>query len=84
MTEVINKKGELAKDQDGMMVLVNEKEQAFRADEPVIAIWQMCDGTRTKEDICSIVTEQTGMTAEDAEKIVSDVIGKLRECKLVV
>ncbi len=83
MTEVINKKGELAKDENGTMVLVNEKEQTFRTDEPVIAIWQMCDGTRTKEDICTVVKEQTGVTAEDAEKIVSDVIGKLREVELV-
>ena len=83
MTEVINKKGELAKDENGTMVFVNEKEQAFRADEPVIAIWQMCDGKRTKEDICTVVKEQTGMTTEDAEKIVSEVIGKLREVELV-
>ncbi|MEA2074353.1 MAG: PqqD family protein [Euryarchaeota archaeon] len=83
MTEVINKKGELAKDQEGTMLLVNEKEEAFRADETVIAIWQMCDGTRTKEDICTVVKERTGMTAEDAEKVVSDVIGKLKEVELV-
>ncbi|MEA2032622.1 MAG: PqqD family protein [Euryarchaeota archaeon] len=80
---VINKKGELAKDENGTMVLVNGKEQAFRADEPVIAIWQMCDGTRKKEDICTVVKEQTGMTTEDAEKVVSDVIGKLREVELI-
>ncbi|MEA2051565.1 MAG: PqqD family protein [Euryarchaeota archaeon] len=83
MAEVINKKGELAKDQDGTAILVNEKEQAFQADEPVIAIWQMCDGTRTKEDISTIVTEQTSMTTEDAEKLVSDIIGKLKEVELV-
>lgn len=83
MSEVINKKGELAKDQNGTEVLVNEKEQAFRADESVIAIWQMCDGTRTEEGISTIVTEQTGMTIEDAEKVVSEVIGKLKEVELV-
>ncbi len=81
---VINKKGELAKDENGTMVLVNEKEQAFRVDEPVIAIWQMCDGIRTKEDICTVVKEQTGMTTEDAEKVVSEVIGKLGEVELVI
>ncbi|HID19731.1 MAG TPA: PqqD family protein [Methanophagales archaeon] len=83
MAEVINKKGELAKNQDGTVVLVNEKEQAFQADEPIIAIWQMCDGTRTKEDISTIVIEQTSMTTEDAEKLVSDIIGKLKEVELV-
>jgi len=83
MAEVINKKGELAKDQDGTVVLLNEREQAFQADEPIIAIWQMCDGTRTKEDISTIVTEQTSMTTEDAEKLVSDIVGKLKEVELV-
>jgi hypothetical protein len=79
----INKKGVLAEDENGTMVLVNEKERAFRADEPIISIWQMCDGTRTKEDISTIVTEQTSMTKEDAEKLVSDIIDKLKEVELV-
>ena len=80
---VINKKGKLAKDEAGTMLLVNEKEQSFRADDPVMAIWQMCDGTRTKKDICTVVKEQIGVTTEDAEKNVSDVIGKLREVELI-
>lgn len=79
----ITKKGKLVEDQAGTVLLVNEKEQAFRADESVIAIWQMCDGTRTKEDICTVVKEQTDMTTDDAERVVSDIIGKLREVELV-
>ncbi|MBE0516547.1 MAG: PqqD family protein [Methanophagales archaeon] len=80
----IAKKGRLVEDQAGTVLLVNENEHAFRADESVIAIWQMCDGTRTEEDICTIVTEQTDMTTEDAEKVVSEIIGKLRKVELVV
>ena len=60
------------------MLLVNEKEEAFHADESVIAIWQMCDGIKTKEDICTIVAEQAGMTTEDTEIVISEVIGKFK------
>ncbi len=78
----VTKEGKLAKDQEGNLVLVNGKEQAYKVDESVIAIWQMCDG-KSQEEICNTITEKTQMGEDEAKKAVGEIVPKLEEVGLV-
>lgn len=78
----VTKEGKMAKDQEGNLVLVNNKEQAYKVDESVIAIWQMCDG-KTQQEISNTITEKTQMGEDEAKKAVGEIVTKLEEVGLV-
>lgn len=55
----LRKKGGVEKTKAGELVLVNEKGHAFTADETAVAIWNMCDGQATSEDLVKEISEKT-------------------------
>jgi hypothetical protein len=42
--EKLLKKGEEAQGDDGALLLVNDKQEAFQVNEVILMIWNMCDG----------------------------------------
>lgn len=79
----LNKKGELAKTEDETPVLVNDKKQAYKINRDVIDVWEMCDGTKTEEEISTTLTEKIGVESDKVRKFVSEVVPKLKEAELI-
>ena len=78
----LKRKGRVLEMENGSVVLVNEKEQGFKVDMVVAAIWYMCEG-REEEEVCKEVASKTGMDLEEVRPLVATVISKLKETKLV-
>ncbi len=77
------KKGSVAKSENNELLLVNESDKAYKVDEAVIAIWNMCDGTKTKEEIVDILSKEAHVEKEKINEAVSDILAKLEEVGLL-
>ncbi|GEM_PF-3832722 len=78
----LKRKGRVLEMEDGSMVLVNENEQGFKVDVLVAAIWYLAEG-KEEEELCKEVASKSGMTLEQVKPIVTSVVSKLKESKLV-
>jgi hypothetical protein len=78
----LKRKGRALEMEDGSVVLVNEEEQGFKVDMVVAAIWYMCEG-REEEEVCKEVASKSGMELEEVKPLVTAVVSKLKENKLV-
>lgn len=83
MEEVrLKRKGNLFKDEDGTLVLVNEDNEAYRVDEVVAYIWTICDGKTVTE----VINEFATVSETDVEEIrepLLDLINKLKGAALL-
>ncbi|MFQ6076200.1 MAG: PqqD family protein [Candidatus Bathyarchaeia archaeon] len=81
--EKLKKKGKVAKDQKGKTLLVNEKGEAVAADQVAIAIWDMCEGNVTSEDVVNVVAERTSQDKSRIEKPVENILEQLEKFGLL-
>lgn len=83
MEEVkLKRKGELFKDEEGNLLLVNEANEAYRVDEVVAYVWSICDGKTVDE----VVTEFSNLSETSVEEIrapLLDLINRLRAASLI-
>jgi hypothetical protein len=80
---ILKKKGVLALGPDGGPVLVNNQERVFQFNEALIAIWDMCDGTVTEEDVCQALSQKTGKPIDHVRGLVSKFILQLKQYDLM-
>jgi hypothetical protein len=78
----LKRKGRVIEMENGSMVLVNEDEQGFKVDVLVAAIWYLSEG-KEEEELCREVASKSGMALEQVKPIVTEVVSKLKESKLV-
>ena len=64
---------------DEMVVYCPDSMQAASLNESARAIWELCDGTRTIEDICTELASQVGLPKEQLQDDVNSVIDRLRQ-----
>lgn len=83
MSEMPQKKGKLAQDEDGDTVLVNENGDIFEADSIVIAIWNSFDGDLSVDKMASDIGEESGEDEEAIKEGIEDILDKLEEADLV-
>jgi len=76
------KKGLATRDKEGALLLINEEYQAYRVDESVVAIWDMCEG-KTVEELTVDIAASTGREASDLKKPIESLVSKLKEAKLL-
>jgi len=58
--------------------------QAVSLNVSARAIWELCDGTRTLDDICNELSESAGMPPEALRADVQAAIDQLRDLGLLV
>jgi PqqD family protein of HPr-rel-A system len=68
---------------DGWAVYDPATESVHFLNESARAIWELCDGATTIEEMASAVSELTGLTPEDAHRDVSVAVERLRALGLV-
>jgi hypothetical protein len=83
MEEVkLKRKGELFRDEEGNLVLVNETNEAYRVDEVVAYVWSICDGKTVNE----VVTEFSNLSETSIEEVrepLVDLINRLKAASLI-
>lgn len=77
------KKGTLAKSEANELLLVDENNKGYKVDQAIIAVWSMCDGNRTQEEIVDELASETKLEKSKVIGVVSDILAKLEQVSLV-
>lgn len=79
----LKKKGKLAKDQEGKPVIVNEKGQAFKVPDAVIAIWHRCDGKITSDDLTREISDKSKQDKDQIQQVIGKITSELERVELI-
>ncbi|MCF3653265.1 MAG: PqqD family protein [Aigarchaeota archaeon] len=83
MEEVkLKRKGELFRDEEGNLVLVNEANEAYRVDEIVAYVWSICDG-KTIDEVVTEFSNLSETSVEDVREPLIDLINRLKAASLI-
>ncbi len=77
------RKGTTAKSEADELLLVDENNKGYKVDQVIIAIWSMCDGNRTQEQIVDELASETKLEKSKVSEAVSDILAKLEQVSLV-
>jgi len=76
------RRGELFRDEEGNLLLVNESNEAYRVDEIVAYIWTICDG-KTFDEVAQEIASQGDVDVEEVKPPLQDLIDKLKAASLL-
>ena len=77
------KSGHSTKQEDGSLILVNEKEQGFMVNEAIIEFWNTCDGSKTITQLTDQFSAKLGMPRQQVEQEVVQLVQQLLEGELL-
>jgi metal-sulfur cluster biosynthetic enzyme len=77
------KVGRFSKQEDGSMILANDKDQGFMVNESIIEFWNSCDGTKTINQLTDQFSAKLGMPRQQVEQEVVQLVQQLLEAELL-
>src|SRR5919202_5083853 len=77
------KKGQVSKQDDGSLILINPKQQGFMINQAIVDFWQTCDGTKTINQLTDQLSAKLGMPRQQVEQEVVQLIQQLLEAELL-
>ena len=77
------KVGRFSKQEDGSMILANDKDQGFMVNEAIIEFWNSCDGTKTINQLTDQFSARLGMPRQQVEQEVVQQVQQLLEAELL-
>ena len=77
------KKGQLTKQDDGSLILTNEKGQGFMINEAIVDFWKTCDGSKTINGLADQFSSKLGMPRQQVEQEVVQLVQQLLEAELL-
>jgi metal-sulfur cluster biosynthetic enzyme len=77
------KVGRFAKQEDGSMLLANDKDQGFMVNEAIVEFWNTCDGTKTINQLTDQFSAKLGMPRQQVEQEVVQLVQQLLEAELL-
>lgn len=77
------KKGQVNKQDDGSLILMNEKQQGFMINQAIVDFWNTCDGTKTINQLTDQFSAKLGMPRQQVEQEVVQLIQQLLEAELL-
>jgi metal-sulfur cluster biosynthetic enzyme len=77
------KVGRFVKQEDGSMILVNDKDQGFMVNEAIIEFWNTCDGAKTLNQLTDQFSAKLGMPRQQVEQEVVQLVQQLLEAELL-
>ena len=85
MTHHPRRRGELVQSpgSDGWTLYERDTDSLHVLNESAHAIWELCDGETTPEEMAAAIAEVTGIGLDQAGSDVEEALGKLRELGLV-
>ena len=76
-------KGRLVTQEDGSLILENEKEQRFMVNQAIVDFWNSCDGTRTITQLADHFSSKLGLPRQQVEQEVVQLVQQLLESELL-
>ena len=77
------KLGHSTKQEDGSLIIVNEKDQGFMVNEAIIEFWNSCDGSKTINQLTDQFSAKLGMPRQQVEQEVVQLVQQLMEADLL-
>jgi len=77
------KVGRFTKQEDGSLILANEKDQGFMVNEAIVEFWNTCDGTKTINQLTDQFSAKLGMPRQQVEQEVVQLVQQLLEAELL-
>ncbi len=77
------KVGRFTKQEDGSMILANDKDQGFMVNEAIVEFWNTCDGTKTINQLTDQFSAKLGMPRQQVEQEVVQLVQQLLESELL-
>ena len=75
--------GKFAKQDDGSLILANDKDQGFMVNEAIVEFWNACDGTKTINQITDQFSAKLGMPRQQVEQEAVQLLQQLLEAELL-
>lgn len=77
------KMGKFSKQDDGSMILANEKDQGFMVNDAIVEFWNACDGTKTINQITDLFSAKLGLPRQQVEQEAVQLLQQLLEAELL-
>jgi metal-sulfur cluster biosynthetic enzyme len=77
------KMGRFSKQDDGSLMLANEKDQGFMVNEAIVEFWNACDGTKTINQITDLFSAKLGLPRQQVEQEAVQLLQQLLEAELL-
>ena len=77
------RRGQFIKQDDGSLILTNEKDQGFMVNEAIVNFWHVCDGTKTVNQLTDQFSAKLGMPRQQVEQEVVQLVQQLVEAELL-
>ncbi|MEO9320592.1 MAG: PqqD family peptide modification chaperone [Nitrososphaera sp.] len=77
------KTGRLTKQEDGSLILLNEKEQGFMVNDAIVEFWNTCDGSRTLNQLTDQFSAKLGLPRQQVEQEAVQLVTQLLEAELL-
>jgi transcription initiation factor TFIIIB Brf1 subunit/transcription initiation factor TFIIB len=76
-------KGRRVTQEDGSLILENEKEQKFMVNQAIVDFWNSCDGTKTITQLADHFSSKLGLPRQQVEQEVVQLVQQLLESELL-
>ncbi|TLX83467.1 MAG: DUF59 domain-containing protein [Thaumarchaeota archaeon] len=76
-------KGRLITQEDGSLILENEKEQRFMVNQAIVDFWNSCEGTKTITQLADHFSSKLGLSRQQVEQEVVQLVQQLLESELL-
>ena len=77
------KMGTFSKQDDGSLMLANNKDQGFMVNEAIVEFWNACDGTKTINQITDQFSAKLGLPRQQVEQEAVQLLQQLLEAELL-
>ncbi|MDQ3854220.1 MAG: PqqD family peptide modification chaperone [Thermoproteota archaeon] len=77
------KMGRFSKQDDGSLMLANEKDQGFMVNEAIVEFWKACDGTKTINQITDQFSAKLGLPRQQVEQEAVQLLQQLLDAELL-
>jgi metal-sulfur cluster biosynthetic enzyme len=75
--------GIFTKQDDGSLVLANERDQGFMVNEAIVEFWNACDGTKTINELTDQFSAKLGIPRQQIEQEAVQLVQQLLEAELL-
>jgi len=76
-------KGRLITQEDGSLILMNDKEHGHMVNQAIVEFWDSCDGTKTITQLADHFSSKLGLPRQQVEQKVVQLVQQLLESELL-
>ncbi|MFQ5710549.1 MAG: PqqD family peptide modification chaperone [Candidatus Geothermarchaeales archaeon] len=78
----MRKRGQLSKNDEGSLILINEDGQSYNINQSVVTIWRKCHG-KTQVELSREIAEERSLDFDEVNSAMTNIIGQLIKAGLV-